>query len=108
MDARTNIAALPGRHVADASFFAAPEITPFKRTSYFPDSKPCGRHVAQDMRHVAGIPLLMTALRGHAHLHGDMTAASLTVAENCKSVKPNPNAVAHVGGKAEKVSHADA
>ncbi len=98
MDARTNIEArLPNRPVAErfarSSFeiaapttFAQPNL--FKKPRYIPDSQPGGRHVAKDIGEVAGIPLLMTPLRGRDHLHGDaMTVTDPAVTETLKPPK---------------------
>jgi hypothetical protein len=90
MDARTNIEArLPNRPVAERfarSSFAAPttftQPNLFKKPRYIPDSQPGGRHVAKDIGEIAGIPLLMTTLRGRDHLHGDgMTVTGSAVTE---------------------------
>jgi hypothetical protein len=90
MDARTNIEArLPNRPVAERfarPSFAAPSTFTqpnlFKKPRYIPDSQPGGRHVAKDIGEIAGIPLLMTTLRGRDHLHGDgMTVTGPAVTE---------------------------
>jgi dihydroxy-acid dehydratase len=109
----------------------------FKKTPYIADLKPGGRYVAKDIFEVGGIPLLMKTLLDHGFLHGDcITVTGRTIAENLKSVKWNPNqdvmrpandpitvtggvvglkgnlapegAITHPGGKAEKISHANA
>jgi dihydroxyacid dehydratase/phosphogluconate dehydratase len=100
----------------------------FKKTPYIADLKPGGRYVAKDIFEVGGIPLLMKTLLDHGFLHGDcITVTGRTIAENLKSVKSNPNqdvvrpandpitvtggvvgAITHPGGKAEKISYADA
>jgi dihydroxyacid dehydratase/phosphogluconate dehydratase len=90
MDARTNIEArLPNRPVAERfarpSFAALNTFTQpnlFKKPRYIPDSQPGGRHVAKDIGEIAGIPLLMTTVRGRDHLHGDgMTVTGPAVTE---------------------------
>jgi dihydroxy-acid dehydratase len=103
MDARTNIEArLPNRPVAErfarSSFeIAAPttftQRNLFKKPRYIPDSRPSGRHVAKDIGEVAGIPLLMTTLRGRGHLDGDgATVPGSAVTANPKLLNWNSDA----------------
>jgi len=120
-----------------ASLPSREAIEVFKKTPYIAGLKPGGRYVAKDMFEVGGIPLLMKTLLDHGFLHGDcITVTGRTIAENLKSVKWNPNqdvvrpandpitvtggvvglkgnpapevGITHPGGKAEKISYADA
>jgi dihydroxy-acid dehydratase len=136
MDAKTNIKArLPSRHVTEGparaphrSHERSIEFAPFgvagvfKKTWYIADSKRGGRYVAKDIFEIGGIPLPMATLLDHGFLHGDCaTVSGRTIAENLKSVKCNPHqddvcdpvtvtgGIGPIaGGKAGKVSHADA
>jgi len=134
MDARTNIEARrPSHHVTEGPAraphrshaggieFALFDVV-FKKTPCIADSKRGGRYVAKDIVDVGGIPLPMTTLLDHGFLHGDcVTVTGRPLAEKLKSVKCNPHQDVvrdpvtvtgglgpTAGGKAGKVSHADA
>ena len=60
----------------------------FKKTPDAADLKPSGRYLAEDMRQIADISLLMKTLLDNGQLRGDcITVPGRTIAENLKSVK---------------------
>jgi dihydroxy-acid dehydratase len=64
----------------------------FKKTPYIASMKPGGKYVAKDMWEAGGMPMLMRALLDAGLLHGDcMTVTGMTVAENLKDLKFDPN-----------------
>jgi hypothetical protein len=111
MDAKTTIKArLPSRHVTEGPARAPHRscgraiAAVFKKTLYSADSKRGGRYVAKELFEVGGIPLLRNARLDHGSLHGGgMIVTEQTLAKNLEY-----GAVTHPGGKAEKISHADA
>ena len=109
MDAKTTIKArLPRRPVTEGPARAPHRscgraiAAVFKKTLYSADSKRRGRYVAKELFEVGGIPLLRNALLDHGSLHG----GGMIVTEQTQNLKYG--AVTHPGGKAEKISHADA
>ena len=64
----------------------------FKRTPYLASLKPGGQYVAKDMWEAGGVPMLMRALLDGGYIDGScMTVTGMTVAENLREVKFNPN-----------------